>query len=138
MNFYVQVYLKEEDFPKEASLLIKTKKQRIIVKISNLLGESLTKANHTLALRSFLEFVHSRSGLKLLELGGRNRSGIDWSRDFACERIMFDILPGDNVDVVGDAHKLADHFAKETKLLTQYTARPYLSTFSCRGKLCLK
>lgn len=51
---------------------------------------------------------------KILDIGGRNRSGVDRSLLFPnCDVVVLDILPGDNVDVVGDAHALSDFFPDE-------------------------
>jgi SAM-dependent methyltransferase len=48
---------------------------------------------------------------KVLDLGGRNGSGVDRSLLFPnCEVVVLDILQGDNVDVVGDAHELSKLF----------------------------
>ncbi len=48
---------------------------------------------------------------KVLDIGGRNRSGVDRSLLFPnCDVVVLDILPGDNVDVVGDAHSMGDLF----------------------------
>lgn len=42
---------------------------------------------------------------KLLDIGGRNRSKIDRSKEFpSFDVTVLDILDGDNVDVVADAH----------------------------------
>ena len=44
-------------------------------------------------------------GGKLLDIGGRNRSKIDRSKEFpSFDVTVLDILDGDNVDVVADAH----------------------------------
>ncbi len=53
---------------------------------------------------------------KVLDLGGRERSGPiqlqGQLRD--ADLTVFDLMPGDNVDVVGDAHQLSRHFAPES------------------------
>ena len=64
----------------------------------------------------FLEYVNKASSGKLLELGSRARMGIS-RRDFFPEHIAytgFDIKAGENVDVVGDAHKLSAYFSPNT------------------------
>jgi SAM-dependent methyltransferase len=48
---------------------------------------------------------------RVLDIGGRARSGLDRSKTFpGCDVTVIDILAGDNVDVVGDAHELSRHF----------------------------
>ncbi|QWE14871.1 class I SAM-dependent methyltransferase [Polynucleobacter sp. AP-Sving-400A-A2] len=50
---------------------------------------------------------------KVLDIGGRARSGLDRSKAFpGCDVTVIDILPGDNVDVVGDAHELSSCFSE--------------------------
>jgi len=53
---------------------------------------------------------------RILDIGGRERSGpIQLQGQLGpVDLVVFDLLPGDNVDVVGDAHKLASHFAPES------------------------
>jgi SAM-dependent methyltransferase len=48
---------------------------------------------------------------RLLDLGGRRRSGGSYSDDLAqCDVVVFDIVADEGVDVVGDAHELSRHF----------------------------
>jgi SAM-dependent methyltransferase len=47
----------------------------------------------------------------MVEIGARARSGITRREMFgACDYIGFDVVPGENVDVVGDAHFLSQYF----------------------------
>jgi hypothetical protein len=49
---------------------------------------------------------------KLLDIGGRARSGNDLSEYFPeCDVTTFDIVPDPGVHVVGDAHEMSRHFA---------------------------
>ena len=51
----------------------------------------------------------------ILDIGGRARSREDRSKQYPSKQVtVFDILPGDNVDVVGDAHELSKYFQPET------------------------
>lgn len=59
----------------------------------------------------FREILKERRSASLLDIGGRDRSRIDRSGDFEwLETTVLDILPGDNVDIVGDAHELSGIF----------------------------
>jgi hypothetical protein len=51
---------------------------------------------------------------KLLELGGRKRSGNTYAQALGdCDVTVFDIVAAEGVDVVGDAHELSQHFPPE-------------------------
>jgi len=65
----------------------------------------------------FWEFVRAHPQASVLEIGSRARSGISRRSLFpaTCSYTGFDIVAGENVDIVGDAHALsrilpADHF----------------------------
>lgn len=63
----------------------------------------------------FVEQVKGSSGGKVLDLGGRDRSRTARRELFGdADCVVFDILSGDNVDVVGDAHHLSAHFPRGT------------------------
>ncbi len=56
------------------------------------------------------------SGMKILEVGSRNVTGTPFGQRFRhADYVGFDIYPGDNVDIVGDAHKLSSHFDPDEK-----------------------
>ena len=63
----------------------------------------------------FVALVASKPGVRVLDIGARNRSGFDRSQYFPnVEYIVLDVLPGENVDVVCDAHELSTVFAPES------------------------
>lgn len=71
-------------------------------------------ASSELAKR-FRDLVASRGVRSMLDVGGRDRSKVDRSREFPNLRsTVLDILPGDNVDVVGDAHEMSRLFAPQS------------------------
>lgn len=59
----------------------------------------------------FWDFVDANESMWVLEIGSRARSGISLKHLFRPPRHYtgFDISPGPNVDVVGDAHNLSHH-----------------------------
>lgn len=61
--------------------------------------------------KKFFEEADKTPGLKVLDIGGRSRSRLDRSKLFKnADVTVVDILPGENVDVVGDAHELSSLF----------------------------
>ncbi len=61
--------------------------------------------------KGFWDAVRANPTAKVLEIGSRARSGISRRNLFpaTCEYTGFDIAPGENVTVVGDAHALSRH-----------------------------
>lgn len=58
----------------------------------------------------------NRPGIRILEIGSRNVTGGATRIPFsAAHYIGFDCYDGENVDVVGDAHKLSSYFRDEEK-----------------------
>lgn len=64
----------------------------------------------------FWELVHSNENGSVIEIGSRARSGISRRNLFptAMSYTGFDISPGENVDVVGDAHTISNYFQGNT------------------------
>lgn len=64
----------------------------------------------------FLSREFNRPGLRVLEIGSRNVTGANFRQKFsAAEYIGFDFYAGENVDVVGDAHRLSTYFSSEER-----------------------
>ena len=66
--------------------------------------------------KEFLSLTQEKESSSLLEIGSRNVSGITRKGWFPhCENYTgFDVLSGEGVDVVGDAHKLSEYFPNES------------------------
>lgn len=65
--------------------------------------------------RRFRERLEKMEKPAVLDVGGRNRSEIDRRELFpGTNYIVLDILPGENVDIVGDAHELSRYVADST------------------------
>lgn len=62
--------------------------------------------------RKYLYQVANRPGLRVLEIGSREVTGISHAREgfSMADYIGFDYYAGRNVDVVGDAHRLSSYF----------------------------
>jgi hypothetical protein len=65
--------------------------------------------------QAYLYEAGNRPGMRILELGSREVSGKSYARgEFnKATYVGFDYHPGENVDVVGDAHKLSSYFGAE-------------------------
>lgn len=66
--------------------------------------------------QDFLSERFNHPGMRVLELGARNVTGANLRSKFAkAEYVGFDYYEGENVDVVGDAHRLTSYFAPNEK-----------------------
>lgn len=64
----------------------------------------------------FLAARFNKPGMRVLEIGSRNVTGNNLRTRFQhAQYLGFDYYEGENVDIVGDAHKLASYFAKGEK-----------------------
>ncbi len=60
----------------------------------------------------YLSRTFNKKGVRVLEIGSHNVTGANFRKRFdQAEYIGFDFYAGENVDVVGDAHKLSSYFA---------------------------
>jgi len=59
----------------------------------------------------YLSAIFNKPGMRILEIGVRNVTGANRrNRCSAAEYTGFDFYAGENVDVVGDVHKLSSYF----------------------------
>ena len=74
-----------------------------------------TFASHQHHMRHLAE-VGNHHGKKILEIGSREVTGKSIAKELFAKAHYtgFDYYPGDNVDVVGDAHKLSEYFPPES------------------------
>ena len=64
----------------------------------------------------YLEREFNKDGMRVLELGARKVTGAVFRPHFLnAKYVGFDIYNGENVDVVGDAHKLSSYFDADEK-----------------------
>ncbi len=67
---------------------------------------------------SYLQNMFDKDGMEILEIGSRNVTGNPLRKYFThASYTGFDYYPGENVDVVGDAHELSKHFDKQFDLI---------------------
>lgn len=69
--------------------------------------------------QNYLYQLGNKPGMRILEIGSREVTGKSHARsEFSkAEYVGFDYYPGDNVDVVGDAHKLSSYFEEKFDLV---------------------
>ncbi len=74
--------------------------------------------------QSYLYEHFNKEGFRVLEIGSREVTGPSGARDHfnKAEYVGFDYYDGDNVDVVGDAHKLSTYFAENEKFDLIYSS----------------
>jgi hypothetical protein len=91
------------------NIVFRTSKGRLITApVRELVSEREAMFEGKDLFHRFQDMLAEHPGLKLLDIGGRNRSGVDRSLLFEnTDCTVLDILPGDNVDVVGDAHAMS-------------------------------
>lgn len=65
---------------------------------------------------TMLSNEYNQEGMRILEVGSRNVTGANFRDRFKrADYLGFDIYPGENVDVVGDIHKLSQNFKEQEK-----------------------
>lgn len=66
----------------------------------------------------YLQEKFNKEGMEILEIGSRNVTGTVFRDFFSCAHYVgFDYYPGENVDVVGDAHELSKYFNQRFDLI---------------------
>lgn len=109
-KFIIDIFLNQDAFP-QFNISFCFKSGQVVEKsIEQLREERISRYASLGVMPKFKKMIGSES--KLLDLGGRNRSRLDRSKEFTNEVVVFDVLDGENVDVVGDAHELSSYFPK--------------------------
>lgn len=81
------------------------------IRVAALCEERESAYEGRVLLNRFLGIINEVPQVKLLDIGGRARSGVDRSKMFdGASCTVLDVLPGDNVNVVGDAHSMSHLF----------------------------
>lgn len=64
----------------------------------------------------YLEKEFNKEGMRILEIGSRNVTGANRRANFSkATYVGFDFIDGENVDIVGDCHKLSQYFVGREK-----------------------
>jgi SAM-dependent methyltransferase len=74
--------------------------------------------------QEYLYKIGNKEGLRVLEIGSREVTGLSVARQrFAsADYVGFDFYPGNNVDVVGDVHRLSSYFPDGEQFDLIYTS----------------
>lgn len=114
LGYECHCILNSNDFPDDVQLIITFGASQSSIPLADLMYEArVIPKDKNLALR-FNDILSKNRITTMLDVGGRDRSNYDRSKDFpGIDVTVLDILEGDNVDVVGDAHQLSDYFPEE-------------------------
>lgn len=104
-----------EDISPDVEIIFTTERGKsIVAKLSDLATDRILAYSTPRQGQEFRAMLSSVKNAKILDVGGRARSKLDRSREWkGAEVTVLDIVPGDNVDVVGDAHALSQFFPAE-------------------------
>jgi len=112
LGFRLQTILDASRRTENLQLVFRTRNGKTIeVMVLDLCIERKKEFPGPYLLDEFIERVGKMEHARLLDIGGRARSGIDRRGMFPrAQSIVLDILPGEGVDVVGDAHAMSKLF----------------------------
>ena len=113
LGWNISLLLDEAHYPDELLLRFKFGALKSIdINLSDLIDARMNRYDKE-AKTLFDIQVALKKGTRILDIGGRDRSKVDRSKFYPGHEVtVLDILPGDNVDVVGDAHRLSNFFPK--------------------------
>jgi len=116
LGFSIQIARAVETIDETLQLVFVTRNGRWrVVSLPDLCQARMAQAQYPAFERRFMEQVGRIPNARVLDIGGRSRSGLDRSRMFGGASVtVLDILPGENVDVVGDAHAMASILPNES------------------------
>lgn len=114
-GFTAQILRREAGIGEQARLRFRTHRGwRGEAALAELSEERLARYPSPAVMHRFITEVEAIKQARVLDIGGRARGGVDRKQFFHVpEYVVFDVLPGSNVDVVGDAHEVAQYFPAE-------------------------
>lgn len=115
-GFRIHAVRRSEHFPIGARLIFRCSDgKRVERDMDELIAERLAAPTTAALHQNFLDRIGEPGFARVLDIGGRDRSAVDRSLQFPDHDVtVIDIVPGDNVDLVGDAHDLSAHFAADS------------------------
>lgn len=102
--------------PNELEVRFSTSEGNTIdARVLDLASERVAADESAALYNAFLESVRAIDNPTIIDVGGRDRSKFDRRVHFpGCTYIVVDVLPGANVDIVGDAHELSSMLPAES------------------------
>ena len=116
-GFELQLFLKDPfNFEDEIIILFELADGNTFQSDLNaLIGDRLARYPSYEMGNKFNETLRQDAGARVLDIGGRSRSKLDRSKFFPnTDYTVLDIIPGENVDVLGDAHNLSMYFEADS------------------------
>ncbi len=109
LGFRMQIFRRSETIDEHLHVVFVTKLGRWkVVKVADLCKARISQARYFDFERRFIAHTKTLPDARILDVGGRDRSGVDRSLSFEPNAVtVLDVLPSENVDVVGDAHNMA-------------------------------
>jgi len=112
-GFRIQALLQTDDLDEDAVIIFETKKYTFASSLREMAAVRVASLASTKLQLELIAYLKRTAGPKMLDVGGRDRSNLDRSQYFPdVDVTVLDILPGGNVDVVGDAHSLSKYFPR--------------------------
>lgn len=112
-GFAVSCFMGNDGFPYDMEIAFYLDDGRTVcASLADLNREGFDRTDGSTVLsRQFKAMLQEQEGAKIVDIGGRNRSRVDRSAEYPGSQVtVFDIIEGDNVDVVGDAHEISAYF----------------------------
>lgn len=111
-GFQCQVLRHSDKFSNDIEITFRTENGWVkSVKLADLARDRQERDPSGLLMLEFKKMVAKIDRPRIIDVGGRFGRGFDRSKEFpGTDFVVFDILSGPNVDVVGDAHQLSAHF----------------------------
>lgn len=89
--------------------------KKLTVPLKDLNAERIAEFSTKNLYEQFRKLVYANPKPAILDIGGRARSRVDGSQQFPeIQYDVLDIIGGDNVDIVGDAHELSKYCTPES------------------------
>ena len=115
LGFKVSILCETAVYPDELTLEFRYDNKVFKCFAKDLIASRINKYDMS-AKQDFDIFLATNKNLKILDIGGRDRSKVDRSKFYGSNHdvSVIDIIDGDNVDIVGDAHSLSSYFPVNT------------------------